>query len=740
MKKTGMSRLGGATKAALALSLLPISIHLQALEYQVNEDLKVNFDTTLTYGRQWRVEGRDKNNLTYTGEAGGMVDNDGYGNIIGNRGEALLLNGQIKQSGYGGKVGDPLRVAGMPQGGDPRAQHDFTNLVMRINSDDGDRNFDTGDVVSSRYAALSDLNISYKNVGMFLRGQIFYDEVPFEENNWNDDYIIDKTINDKGVTSAGFNGPYGRGTINNYADGEISNRKHFGDGYKEELGYDARFLDAYVYGSFPIGDSTLDLRVGRQVISWGEALMLPGGMGMAQNRIDAPAALAVPGADLKEIFLPTGAVYGSMNVMEGLTLEAYWQYEWIESSLFPSGSYFNMNDALSSDVLFSGMNSQYAKSYGEFSSLCGGASGHAGYGDPDLPLYDISGCAPDQIHGIAGSNGIMTRTGDVTPDDDKQFGIAMRYLLGEGTEMGVYIINYHDKLPTLWAANDNGQATSDSSNVAYAEGSLEYNPVFDHYTIRYMDNIRMYGLTLNTVIGDVQTGIEYGYRANTPIVTGCSREVIEEGRCKDKSLEKIWEASNNYDYSSGERVVRNDGDNTDGSGHFTHNQLYGAPNDTDHGQVAGLQYMLMGWPVRAELHTLNIGMTYIFEPSALWDNAIMVGELGNWYIGGLEDDQLMQSHLGSFTKTGNAMSAQFMPEYKNVLEGVDLVVPFFMQYTIEGDEAYLGFSEKSLWWSAGVEANYLEHWRVATYYNNFSGPNNLWSDRDNISLNVKYVF
>ncbi len=351
MKKSGISQYSRAMKAGVALALVPLSIQLQALEYKVSDDLKANLDTTLTYGRQWRVEGREKNLLTYQGGSSHLKDEKG------NSGVALILNGQKKQSGYGTEdpsSPSPGTVQGQPFGGQPRAQKDFTNLIMRMNSDDGDRNFDKGDVVSSRYSALSDLNISYKNVGMFVRGQIFYDEVPFEETNYSDKYLDPKM----------FNGPYARGTINNYADGEINNRKHFGEHYQEDLGSDARFLDAYVYGSFPIGDTSLDMRVGRQVISWGEALMLPGGIGFSQNRVDAPAALAVPGADLKEIFLPTGAVFGSINLMEGLTMEAYWQYEWIPSSLFPSGSYFNMNDALSSDVLFSAMNAQYAEAFG----------------------------------------------------------------------------------------------------------------------------------------------------------------------------------------------------------------------------------------------------------------------------------------------------------------------------------------------------------------------------------------
>jgi hypothetical protein len=58
---------------------------------------------------------------------------------------------------------------------------------------------------------------------------------------------------------------------------------------------------------------------GRQVISWGEALMLQGGIAFAQNRVDSGAATA-PGVELKEIFLPTGAVYGSFAASESINV------------------------------------------------------------------------------------------------------------------------------------------------------------------------------------------------------------------------------------------------------------------------------------------------------------------------------------------------------------------------------------------------------------------------------------
>lgn len=735
MKKTGLFSRRTAQKAALTVALLPLAIHVQALEYQVTDDLKVNVDTTLTYGRQWRVDDRERNLIAHSGKSARNLRD-----IEGHTGDWLILNGQKKQGTFGSgenpstgsKAGTVIGVAP----GDPRSQKDFTNLVMRLNSDDGDRNFDQWDVVSSRYAAISDLNISYKNVGMFLRGQVFYDEVPFKENNWTDE----------GLQEELWNGPEGRGTINNYADGEISDKNHFGDDYKETLGYDARFLDAYVYGQFPIGDRNLDVRIGRQVISWGESLMLPGGISFSQNRLDASAA-TVPGVELKEIFLPTGAVYGQINLTDSLTMEAYWQYEFIESTLFPSGSFFNMNDAISSKALFSYMNAQYANA---FAPTFNNGVGYPGYADPEMPLANENGVLGASLGTMQGTTGIMTRTHDVVPDDDgQQFGFAFRYLLGEGTEMGLYILNYHDKLPALWAANATGDTGSRGGFLPYdsdGDGANDrMDRVFDSYTVRYFDNIRMYGLTLNTVIGDIQTGIEYTYRANTPIVPGCSREVIAEGRCEDRSLRDVWGASKDpTNEDNGVKILQEQlyYVDADGDGAADAGQTFdaGGTQTEMNGETAGLQYMLLGWPVRAEMHTLNVGFTYIAPPSPLWDNLIMVGELGQFWIGGFEDDQLMQSHLGSFTSYGSAFTTQIMPEYKNVLEGVDLVVPIFINYGIAGHQAYLNYNERSLWASIGLEATYLEHWRFATYYNDFSGPDNLWADRDNVSVNVKYSF
>lgn|GEM_PF-2326280 len=587
------SRLGRVVKTAVIAGLLPLSLQVQALEFEVSDDLKVNVDTTITYGRQWRVEGRDKN----------------------------LLGGHIDRQGAMSNL----------------ASKDFKEYVQRMNSDDGTRNYDKWDTVSSRVAILSDINISYKNVGLFLRPQIFYDSVPFSTPSWSNKYLSPFVA--------------ANGSNNQLAAGEIgSPDSWWDDEYKHTMGYKARFLDAYAYGSFDLGGRELNLRVGRQVITWGEALMLQGGIAFAQNRVDSSAS-TLPGVELKEVFLPTGAVYGSLAVTDSTTVEAYWQYEWIKSTLFPTGSFFSMQDFID--------------------------------GDRFIAVPQVGGVGFSRI--------------EHNPNNDKQFGFAVRQTVGDGTEFGAYIVNYTDKYPMFWAANNMGEV-----QPITAPG---YN--LGNYSINYFDNIRMYGLSANTVIGGVQVGAEYAYRANAPIVPACAAKDLMRAHCKDPS----YYAINGLNW----------------------------PTDLATAQTLA-NTSTFSWPRRAEIHSFNVGGTYMLQPNALWDTATLVGELGGWVVGGYENDDLQFAHLGAFTESGYGISMQFMPEYKNVFEGVDLTIPFFVNYGIEGSFSTFNYNEQNLWWSVGAEFTYLEHWKFSGYYSDFTGPNNLWVDRDNISLNVKYTF
>lgn len=87
----------------------------------------------------------------------------------------------------------------------------------------------------------------------------------------------------------------------------------------------------------------------------------------------------------------------------------------------------------------------------------------------------------------------LTRGIDTRADDDGQYGIAVRYLAESlnYTDFGFYVLNYHDKLPIF-----------DLSKAATA----------GTYALAYTEDIKLYGVSFGTVIGDTNVSGEYSYR------------------------------------------------------------------------------------------------------------------------------------------------------------------------------------------------------------------------------------
>ena len=71
---------------------------------------------------------------------------------------------------------------------------------------------------------------------------------------------------------------------------------------KNLVGSYTRLLDAFGYARFDLGSMPSELRLGRQVVSWGESTFIQGGLNVI-NHFDV-SALRVPGSELKEAFLP----------------------------------------------------------------------------------------------------------------------------------------------------------------------------------------------------------------------------------------------------------------------------------------------------------------------------------------------------------------------------------------------------------------------------------------------------
>lgn len=136
------------------------------------------------------------------------------------------------------------------------------------------------------------------------------------------------------------------------------------DDAADDLRFKARLLDLWVSKEFSVGEQRSRVRVGNQVISWGESLFLPGGINQT-NSMDI-MRLSQPGTQLKEVFLPAPIVSFATGLGHGLNLEAYVQTKWNDSYFPPTGSYWSMVNGLGKGDGAYGIPKRNAKDSGQY--------------------------------------------------------------------------------------------------------------------------------------------------------------------------------------------------------------------------------------------------------------------------------------------------------------------------------------------------------------------------------------
>lgn len=185
-----------------------------------------------------------------------------------------------------------------------------------INQDDGNNNFGRG-LVSNRLDLFSELDVTYRQVGLRLSGAAWYDTV------------------------------YNRSTDNTTRTLNHARPGQFPEETRDVMGRKAELLDAFAYAQIPMGERTATVRAGRHTLLWGESLFF-GANGIAGGMapLDLVKLQSVPNSTFKENALPTGKVSVQVPLSETLTLGAYVPYEWRKTRLMPVGAYLATSDSL----------------------------------------------------------------------------------------------------------------------------------------------------------------------------------------------------------------------------------------------------------------------------------------------------------------------------------------------------------------------------------------------------------
>lgn len=252
-----------------------------------------------------------------------------------------------------------------------------------VNTDDGNLNYGKG-WVSQVFKGNHDLELKFGQFGALVRGYWFYD------------LKADETL-----------------------------RTPLSEQAKDRVVRGAELLDLYARASLTIAESMpFELRIGRQVLSLGESTFIPNGINIV-NAVDL-SKLRVPGAELKEAFLPVNMVKASLGITPNITVEPFWLLEFRRNELEPAGTYFSTND---------------------FASR-GGDSVWLGFGS-----------LPD----IGSPLGRISRENDRDAANFNQYGIATRVLAAglNNTELGFYYSRYNSRSPVINARTPTGPINTD---------------------------------------------------------------------------------------------------------------------------------------------------------------------------------------------------------------------------------------------------------------------------------------
>jgi hypothetical protein len=319
-------------------------------------------------------------------------------------------------------------------------------------NDDGSLNYPKGKAFSTIGKVVGDVQLKKDNYGVFLRAKGWYDY----------------TQEHKGV-------PHG-----SYTNGYVAGARLVDDFDDRKANFSgAALADAYVFGEFKLGDHPVAVRLGNQVVNWGESLFITGVN--QYGTIDVPAARR-PGALVKEILLPVPQIWTNVGLGNGFNLEAFYQFKQTHSVLDGCGTYWSLGDGLNCPGLIGGP------------AIL-----------PDAMIYN-------GIPTAFGLNGRMDRLADRDSKDGGQFGVALRYYAEPiATEFGAYYVNYHQRFPSLGLSKTpSGPTSLWQAGVATPTG-LQY---FWDYS---GENIKVLGLSASTTLGGWSVFGEASHTKNLPV-------------------------------------------------------------------------------------------------------------------------------------------------------------------------------------------------------------------------------
>ena len=327
-----------------------------------------------------------------------------------------------------GGIGATSGALGTLGNGDASTANPDINFT---NSDDGNLNYKKGAVVSSVVKGTHEL---------FLR----------EQGNWS---MLGRFTWSSDLSA--------RNTSRSPLDNEAANA----------LKKDISLLDLWIAKDLDLAGNSAKLKLGNQVISWGEDIFILGGINSI-NALDL-RKYHIPGTQLKEIFIPAPMASLSTSLGKGFSTEAYYQFAWNGMKLDPAGTFWSTADFV-------------------------GAGGRRGGYFPTSSFLGVGDFDPTRARDLASVAAGRVPIETQKPQRGGQYGVNLRYKPTSGdTDYAAYYMRYHDKMPFI-GYKSNGLGTPNAIGLSAVE--------------QYGESLDLFGVSMNTKMGDWAFGAELSYR------------------------------------------------------------------------------------------------------------------------------------------------------------------------------------------------------------------------------------
>jgi hypothetical protein len=326
---------------------------------------------------------------------------------------------------------------------------------------DGDLNYRKGDVISEAWQGYLQGDLSYRDVGVFVSAKAWYDY---------------------GLSHNGV--PHGH-SPNGYQPGAQLNDSGF---TRLDRFGGAALDDAYFYGRAQMGQSSLSLRLGQQVIPWVTPTTILGGI-QRVNAMDFNA-LGRAGTIPEMVSIPAPSLYAKLDVTPKLAVDGYYQFQFKPNAYPPCGTFYSGND--------------YAQPGCDKLTLNGSL----------LSLLRRRTIVTSDQQSAANPLDHIARVADDKPYGG-EFGLSLSYLLDNIGQLGLFYSNQTGpESVTQMIRTGPGVLLPAAANL----GLTQPTGIAGMYRRSFPDDIHMFAINFKTRLPS-GTGIysEFSYRPNQPV-------------------------------------------------------------------------------------------------------------------------------------------------------------------------------------------------------------------------------